>query len=387
MPNAAVFVSPGVSPFLQPLVDAPFFFDLAVALAYGRGLPPEEIDRPRNLAKSVTTTAAERRAHLETRREFFQMLLADFGHNTAARPRPAAWLRGSLAVLLEPLPALPELPGHRPVVVLAQGEAAENAALMAASAWQEILGIELTISRQAFGDPPVPVDLRVEQAGAAAGLVYPHTVALPADVPAIKVELGGALYLMGLAVRLAHQQGQNTGSWEAGLAALAALVDEMLAENSLAGPVEAVLAQYAAAGYDKAQIIGGGQDFVAARGMARSLRSRGIMAEALYTDSAWHGPLAAVGGPDANHDTLIIILATDPLFQATALVDTQVYRTRNAPVILVVPAGNEDLPAVRGVDPLVVAAIPAAPRPFGPLVAAAWGELLARRLGRLIAVT
>jgi hypothetical protein len=107
------------------------------------------------------------------------------------------------------------------------------------------------------------------------------------------------------------------------------------------------------------------------------------MAEALYTDSAWHGPLAAVGGPGADRDALVIILATDPLFQSTALVDTQVYRTRRAPVMLVTPAGHEALPAVQGVDPAAVVTVPPAPRPFGAVVNAVLGERLAQVMARL----
>jgi glucosamine 6-phosphate synthetase-like amidotransferase/phosphosugar isomerase protein len=117
--------------------------------------------------------------------------------------------------------------------------------------------------------------------------------------------------------------------------------------------------------------------------MARSLREQGFLAEALYTDSAWHGPLATVGGPDADHDTLIIILATDPLFQAAALVDTQVYRTRNARVILCVPDGNQDLTAVRAVDASAVVAVPAVPRPFIPLTNAIVGSILAEQFSNL----
>lgn len=107
------------------------------------------------------------------------------------------------------------------------------------------------------------------------------------------------------------------------------------------------------------------------------------MAEALYTDSAWHGPLATVGGPDADHDTLIFILATDPLFQAAALVDTQVYRTRNAKILLLVPEGNQDLPAVQGVGAEAVLAVPAVPSPFLPVVNATVGSILARQMAKL----
>jgi len=131
------------------------------------------------------------------------------------------------------------------------------------------------------------------------------------------------------------------------------------------------------------QIIGGGQDQAAAASIARSLRSRGFLAEALYTDSAWHGPLATVGGPDAEHDTLILILATDPLFQSAALVDCQVYRTRKAKVVLLAPEGNQDSSAVRGVDAGAVLAVPAVPRPFLPVTNAAVGWIIAEQFASL----
>jgi glucosamine 6-phosphate synthetase-like amidotransferase/phosphosugar isomerase protein len=136
-------------------------------------------------------------------------------------------------------------------------------------------------------------------------------------------------------------------------------------------------------GYDKLQVIGGGQDHASAASIARSLRYQGFLAEALYTDSAWHGPLATVGGPDADHDALIVILATDPLFQSAALVDTQVYRARNAQVLLVVPEGNETLPAVRQVDAQAVIPVPAVPRVFVPIPNAILGDILARALATL----
>jgi hypothetical protein len=161
------------------------------------------------------------------------------------------------------------------------------------------------------------------------------------------------------------------------------LMTRILSSSQLQGDINNFLAPFVAAGYDKVQIIGGGQDHVAGASIARSLRSQGFLAEALYTDSAWHGPLAAVGGPDADHDALIFILATDPLFQSAALVDTQVYRTRKAKVLLLVPEGNQDLPAVRGVDAGAVLPVPAVPRPFLPLVGAALGSILAGQMADL----
>ncbi len=72
LPNVEVFYSPQVFDKLQPLIDAPFFFEFAVALAYARDLSPQEVDRPRNLAKSVTTTSAEKRSEVEIPARFFQ---------------------------------------------------------------------------------------------------------------------------------------------------------------------------------------------------------------------------------------------------------------------------------------------------------------------------
>jgi glucosamine 6-phosphate synthetase-like amidotransferase/phosphosugar isomerase protein len=184
-------------------------------------------------------------------------------------------------------------------------------------------------------------------------------------------------------VRFAREHGLNTSLWECGLAQVPLVVDEILDDVQLAGAIQFVLDPFVGRGYDKIQIIGGGQDFASAASMARSLRARGFMAEALYTDSAWHGPLATVGGLDADHDTLIFILATDPLFQPAALVDTQVYRTRNASVVLVVPEGNQNLPVVRGVGASAVLAVPPAPRPFLPMINAALGTLLAQNMAYL----
>jgi hypothetical protein len=174
-------------------------------------------------------------------------------------------------------------------------------------------------------------------------------------------------------------------AWQNGLAQLPLLVAEVLTTRPLAAAVRRALAPYARAGYDKFQVIGGGQDYASAVSLARSLRMRGFVAEALYTDSAWHGPLATVGGGDAEHDTVIIIFATDPLFQAGALVDTQVYRTRNAPTLLVVPAGNEEAAPVLGVAASAVLALPPTPRPFLPVVNAAFGNVVAQQMVRLAA--
>jgi glucosamine 6-phosphate synthetase-like amidotransferase/phosphosugar isomerase protein len=235
------FTVPPVTVECQPLLDALFFFELAVGLACARGLSSGEIDRPRNLAKSVTTTGAERYRDIDGRSPF-------------------------------PLPGLAEF------------------------------------------DP----------------------------------------------------------------ATLPPLLADLTAEQQLTTRIIADLRPFWQQGYDKWQIIGGGQDYAAAHMIARSLRLRGVMAEAQYTDSAWHGPLAAVGGPDAAHDALVLVLALDPLFQAAALVDTQVYRVRNAPVFLVVPQGHETDEAVQGVEALGVWGVTAVSRPFTYLVGAALGNLLAQ---------
>lgn len=398
LPNAEIFVSPAVAGPLQPLIDAPFFFDLAVALAYARGLTAEEIDRPRNLAKSVTTTGAERRAELEGRRELRNISLDEFN---AGRLAQAAWdtervrpsraalratiaLRGALAVLNDPPPAGLAMDDLAHLVVVADCEATENAANMARAAWQELAGADVTVYRRFLADlPPVRPGtalLRLIRAGAVLAVHDPQTVALPADLAPLQLEALGSTYLIGLAVRLARQRGADVAGWLAALAQLPLLAAEMLADRQLAANIDAFLQPYVQAGYDKLQIIGGGQDQAAAASIARSLRQQGFVAEALYTDSAWHGPLATVGGPGAEHDTLIVILATDPLFQAAALVDTQVYRTRHAPLLLVVPAGNAGLPAVRQVEASAVIETPAVPRILTPLAGAVLGALLAERM-------
>lgn len=401
IPTAEVLVSPQVSERLQPLIDALFFFDLAVAMAYARGLSPEDIDRPRNLAKSVTTTGAERRSDVEAREEFRNVTLAEFGsdqwttagqdqswaRSTRATLRATAALRAATAVIAEPLPRLLEFDHDKHLIVVTDTETTENAATMAAAAWERLLGMDVRVYRRFMSEvPAVRKDtalLRLTRAGAVLTVPEAQTVALPTEMSPLELELLTTIYLISLAVRLARRRGKDTTTWEAGLARLPLVIEEVLGDPDLAGQVRGALSPYVTAGYDKAQIIGGGQDHVSAASIARSLRMHGFMAEALYADSAWHGPLATVGGPDADHDTLIVILATDPLFQPAALVDTQVYRTRHAPVLLVVPEGNQDLPAVHGVDPSAVLTVPAVPRPFVPVVNVALGAVLAREMSRL----
>jgi glucosamine 6-phosphate synthetase-like amidotransferase/phosphosugar isomerase protein len=401
LPMTELFVSPSVSDLLQPLVDAPFFFDLAVALAYARGLSPDDIDRPRNLAKSVTTTAAERRGDVEARQEYRAVSLADFAAGPLAaqawdarlaqpaRPamRAVAALRSALAVMSDPLPEQLGLGHHHHLLVAADTEATENAAQMAVVAWQRLLGMDVTVYRRFISElPETGADtarLRFIRAGAILAVRDAETVALPTDLSPLALELLTAVYLMGLAVRLARQRGVDTMLWETGLAQLPLLVAQIFTDTGLTRQIGEALRPFVAAGYDKVQIIGGGQDHGAARSIARSLRMQGFMAESLYTDSAWHGPLAAVGGPDAEHDTLIIILATDPLFRAVALVDTQVYRTRHASVLLVTPQGQADSPDILGVEPSAVITVPAVPRPFGAVINVALGDVLARQMTRL----
>lgn len=401
LPNAEVFVSPQVSESLQALIDAPFFFDLAVALAYARGLSSEEIDRPRNLAKSVTVTGAERREMVEARREFKNISLAEFGGDRQAKeawdqardkPSPATLratvaLRSAMAVVSEPLPEKLALLSAGHLVVLTDTEATEIGARMASAAWSDLLAIDLTVYRRFIDElpqtQPDTAMLKLIRAGGILAIRDFQTVALPSDLSPFQLELLAAVYLIGLGIRLARRRGIDTSLWEAGLARIPLVTAKVLANKRGQQEISSVLRPFVAAGYDKVQIIGGGQDHAAAASIARSLRGQGFMAEALYTDSAWHGPLATVGGPDADHDTLIFILATDPLFQAAALVDTQVYRTRNAKILLLVPEGNQDLPAVQGVGAEAVLAVPAVPSPFLPVVNATVGSILARQMAKL----
>lgn len=401
MPNTAVFETPQVSPHLQPLLDAPFFFDFAVALAYARDLTPAEIDSPRNLAKSVTTTGAERRSAVEARPELDNITLERFAHTQSAEaawnarkgaPTRAAFaatvaLRAALSVLGDPLPERLDLTDVRHLLVVSDTEATENGAHMAGVAWHELLDIDLVVYRRFISSLHQPAPdtawLKIVRAGAVLALRDANTVALPADMSPLQLEMLSAVYLTGLAIRLARRRGQDVAAWQSGLAQMPFIIDGVLSDRQLATAVTAALGPYLSLGYDKVQIVGGGQDYAAAASMARSLRMRGFVAEELYTDSAWHGPLATVGGGDAEHDTLIIILATDPLFQAAALVDTQVYRTRNAPVVLVVPQGNEEAPTLRDVQANAIITLPPCPRPFLPLVNAAFGEVLARQMATL----
>ena len=266
-------------------------------------------------------------------------------------------------------------------------EATENAGQMARAAWAELLGLEITVFRRFLEELPSSREgtklIHLVRAGAILKVQDSETITLPTDISPLQLELLGTVYLIGLAVRLARERGSLTEIWERGIARLPLIVADILGNDDYSQKVGDILAPFLRDGYDKAQIIGGGQDFVAAASLARSLRSRGFMAEALYTDSAWHGPLATVGGPDAEHDTLMIILATDPLFQPAAMVDTQVYRARNAPVILVVPEGNQALPAVKGVEASAILTLPALPRSFLPIANVALGAVLAREMTRL----
>ena len=52
-------------------------------------------------------------------------------------------------------------------------------------------------------------------------------------------------------------------------------------------------------------------------------------------------------------------------------------------MVLVVPEGNQEITAVRGVEPSAVVAVPAVPRAFGPVVNAVLGEMLAQEMARL----
>ena len=401
MPNTAVFTSPEVEPYFQPLIDAPFFFDFAVALAYARGLSSREVDRPRNLAKSVTTTGAEKRVRVEARQEFNNITLQEFSKGafiqrawdeSAGRPSRQALhtnlpMHTALAVLNDPLPERLGIDPGKHLLLSTDTEATENAAHMAAAAWQELLGVDITVYRQPVENLPVSTKdartIQLKRKGSILMVEDEKTINLPTDFSPLQLELLGSVYLIGLGVRLARQQGRDTALWEKGMAQLPFVIEGILAGQTLRKQIANDLGSYVNQGYDKAQIIGGGQDFAAAKSIARSLRTSGFMAEALYTDSAWHGPLAAVGGPGADHDALAFILATDPLFQSAAMVDTQVYRTRHAPVILIVPEGNRDIAAVQGVDASNILTLPALPRPFLPVGNAALGAVTAQVMERL----
>ncbi len=403
--TTTVFLSPSVADWLRPVIDSIFFLDLALALARARGLTAEEIDRPRHLVKSATTTAAARRSEIERQATFHNVSLEQFGSGRLAAvawnaeaesPLPAALqatvaLRADLAVIGEPPPSQLAITRRyaecEQLILIADTQATESGLQMAALAWQELLGIGFAIRRLFYSGNPEIADeacwLRVIRAGAVLSVPDAHTVALPSDFTPLQLELMTAVYFSALAVRLARQAGRDCRHWEAGLAQIPLVLSAVFGSRRTAALFSHALAPFVQAGYDKVQIVGGGQDFASAISMARSLQLEGFMAEAVYTDSAWHGPLAVVGGPGANRDALVVILATDPLFQTSALLDTQVYRARNAPVMLVVPEGNEGLAVVRGVDATVVLPAPAVPRVFVPVVNAAIGSVLAQSMAAL----
>lgn len=387
-----IILSPQVSGFFQPLIDALFYFDFAVALAYARGLSPQEVDRPRNLAKSVTTTGAEERTRVEDREEFHNITLEGFAQHRSSLPpgREGALprhvealpaIRGALSPLKDnsPLP-LKFNPGDR-VLLTAPGEAAAHAASMARAAWEELLGVDVEVVREAGSTSTTNqrrgITIHIQQSGAYPTLADTDTILLPGNYSSRELASLGSLFLIALAVRSARQSGKDVSVWERGLDVLPDLLSRLQRSESIEGKIRRILAPYVQQGYDKAQIIGGGQDHAAAQSIARSLRSRGFMAEALYTDSAWHGPLAAVGGPGADQDALAFILATDPLFQPAAMVDTQVYRTRHAPVILILPEGNQDLAVVQGVGASASLPVPQLPRPFTAIGNALVGDQIA----------
>jgi glucosamine 6-phosphate synthetase-like amidotransferase/phosphosugar isomerase protein len=399
--NAVVFDSPQVSEVLQPLVDVLFFFDFSVALAYGRGLSPREIDQPRNLAKSVTTTGAEKRSEVESRFDFINITMEEYTRNRTDRKtwapsskkstsialQASTAIKAGLSVLTEPLSNHMVMSPDEALVLVSGIEAVDNAVRMAQGAWVELLDMEISTNHRYFN---VPLGLmgearliQIVSAGSVPALQEPGTIALPEGYSPLQLELAGTVYLIGLAVRIAQRTGKEMGAWEYGLASLPQTVKVILEDLDISNSIRVTLAPFVRAGYDKAHIIGGGQDYASAASIARSLRERGFMAEALYTDSAWHGPLAAVGGPDADHDTLVVILASDPLFQSAAMVDTQVYRARNAPVFLVVPENNKDLRTVLGVKATAVFPVPVLPRSFLPVANAIFGAVLAREMDRL----
>lgn len=391
LPGAHLFASPQSLELLQPLIDAIFFFEVAVALAYARGLTPHEIDQPRNLAKSVTTTGAEPRSDVERRQDYLDISMAAFsarkGGRSRQRPGDIQWrfiLEGSQRS--RPLEEVDrvrqqleevEFRHFRRLLIVSEDVNLKYGTEIAASAWREITGTDLV------GGPSSL--LPVEDAETAVVRLPARDTPSPASkqVPPLAEPLVWAYHLIWLALEQTEMPGGARDEWRAAVDRLPELVQEILEDEALAKGVEAALDPFVNAGYDKVQLIGGGQDHIAASHGARVLRRHGFLAEPLYTDSAWHGPLAAVGGPDAHHDALIVVLANDPLFQAAALVDTQVYRARHAPVLLLVPEGLGRSAGVAGSGATALFDIPPVPRPLSPFASIPFCHLLAQSISRL----
>jgi len=156
---------------------------------------------------------------------------------------------------------------------------------MAAAAWQMLLGVDLTSYRRFIHEinptQPDTVTLRFIRAGAFLAVRDAQTIALPSDLSPLQLELLSAVYMIGLAIRLARYRGLDTTMWETGLAQMPLVAAGILADDTLSREINEILAPFVYAGYDKVQIIGGGQDHAAAASMARSLRAQGYLAEAL----------------------------------------------------------------------------------------------------------
>ncbi len=143
--------------------------------------------------------------------------------------------------------------------------------------------------------------------------------------------------------------------------------------------------------YDKVHVIGGGFAYADAHELSRLLRLNGIFAEPQLNDSAWHGPLAAVSpNPNkfADHanrkgvnldfatgdDILVIMLATDSRFYNSALLDSQVYNTRNGRIILVTKDKYVGLQGVNEVGASEIIGVPEVPNAFTPFINAVFAQ-------------
>lgn len=153
-------------------------------------------------------------------------------------------------------------------------------------------------------------------------------------------------------------------------------------------------------------VIGGGQDWSAARAFALALSQRGFFASVGMTDEAVHGPLAMIFDlvakffnrsfkkgvspsfdPD-NQENLIgkdagvLILAVAPETYQAAIVDARRFAARSARVVLVVKESDRNNPEVIGSEAHVILTVPDAPTEISSVSLGMLARLFAEDLVR-----
>ncbi len=456
-----VYVGNKVTKHLQSLIDAPFYFQLALALAKAKGIPPEgtpSIDVCRNLTKSVVVTGAEAQAELErqasefkpvTVGEFaqvewqhgYQQYMIDMQHPVFETPDEEIIARQPMAakalvdtsvrdtsVRIEGINAgllkarfgsrLDEL---KRIVILTDEEVTQNAASATQAYFENIFGVRAEVCRShsvpqyidkrntlviAIGrsnrrhglrnNLSAPVQRLHEQGVAiaviadafspafATGKLNAGSIVLSLDLDELSMYEASYIKLATLALKLSEIKG--TGGLTEYIQAFKVVPYNMaraVQNRRLISDIKDVAGMFKQ--YSKVHIIGGAQAYATAQELARNLRRQGILAEAQYNDSAWHGPLAVVNPDTAappSENTLIIVLATDSNFKLSSLLDSQVYNTRNAKIVLIIQEGEEQIEGVNSVGAYKVITVPKAPNIFTNPSDVVFAQMLATEYGK-----